>query len=138
MQVYGLNDKISIKIDDITIIVSPLSYKQKGEIQSLISRYSETKDSMDLIEGSFKTLKYAIKEIKGAKSGDNDFSIVLENGIASDDSIEALLNSSISGKLTTASLALLNGIPKEIINPITGKALEGVVVEGFLKQEKVS
>jgi hypothetical protein len=132
MKIYSLNDRISIKIDTISILISPLSYKQKAEIQASIARYAVSKDTSDLLEGSFKALKYSVKDIKGAKNkDDSDYQITLENGIASDDSIEGLLNSSISNKLTNVAISLLNGIPTEIINPMTGEPLEGVTIENF-------
>jgi hypothetical protein len=132
MIIHSLKDRINVKIDEITVVISPLSYRQKAEVQSIIARYSVSKDSNDLIDGSFKALKYAVKDIKGAKNKDkSDYQIKLENGIAEDNSIEELLNSSISNKLTSVALSLLNGIPKEIINPMTGLPLEGVEIENF-------
>ena len=131
MRVYSLKDRITVKIDELEFKLAPLSYKQKIEIQSLLTSGKE-------VEGTILAVKYSVKHVSGLEDSDgNEYKLSFENDSLTEDSIDALMNIECGIKLQLACAHLLNGIPKEIIHPETGKAIEGVkVVNPSIKKKK--
>jgi len=122
MKIHRLTDRIPIQIDKITIYVSPLSFAQKSEIQSEISKYASTKDLASCYKGSYLAIKYAVKQIEGV-----DYELEFEGNVLKDECVEDLLNCEVSTKLTTACISLMNGIPKEIVDD-NGNPVEGIKI----------
>ena len=118
--VYETNELISINLDGLIVKVSPLNYKQKEEIQSYFNQDK-------IMEGAATAMKYAIKEISGAKKSDgSDYTLKKEGEYLHSDAIDALLNTSFGPKLNIICIGLLNGIPDKFTNPETRKPLAGV------------
>lgn len=118
--VYSTDDIIDINVEGLTVSVSPLSYKQKNEIQNLFL-------SKEALEGAIKCMKYALKDIKGLKNRDgSDFKIKLKNGTLDDKTVDMLLNAPIGGKINIICVSLINGIPDQFMHPETGQPLDGV------------
>ena len=118
--VYSTDDIIKINIEGLTLSVSPLTYKQKDEIQTLFI-------NRDAIGGAVKAMKYAVKNIEGLKNKDgSDFKIKLKAGQLDDKTVDMLLNASFGTKMNLVCVSLLNGIPDQFLHPETGQPLEGV------------
>ena len=130
--VYSTDDIIKINIEGLTLSVSPLTYKQKDEIQSLfINRQA--------LEGAVKAMRYAIKDIEGLKNRDgSDFKLKRKAGQLDDKTIDALLNAPFGTKMNLVCVSLLNGIPDQFLHPETGEPLEGVsfVESGTVSRKK--
>lgn len=123
-----MTDKIKIKIHDVTVSVSPLSFAHKGEIQSLMMEAAKG-DVKAGLEGTKLCIKYAVKSIEGVEDIDgNKYELEKENGFITDDCVEELLNSEMSAEISLSCIALLNNIPTQILDPTTNKPLKGVKV----------
>lgn len=123
MKIYKISDRIKIKIGDIVVKVSPLSFAQKSEIQADLIKFQQSKDIKDLMDSSFKAIKYAVKEIENI-----DYQLEFEGNVLTDACVEDLLNCEINNQLVAACIAFLNGVPNQIINAETGKPLEGIEI----------
>ena len=128
MRIYKAKDRIKIKVDKVTISISPLSYDQKVEVQDFMLK-ATTGDIKSGMEGARLAIKYAVKTIKGVTNADgSEYSLELENNSLTDECVEDLTNSEMNNKLTIICCSLLGGITKEFIDPTTKKKLEGVSV----------
>lgn len=122
-RILKTTDREKIKIDDIMVEISPLSYHQKIEIQEL----SISGDFKKMNEAAFKVLQYGIKSVHGIEDSEgNTYQVQLENGILTPDTVEELLNMDLSQKLVDVASHYVSGIPKEFIDPSTGDKLKGV------------
>lgn len=129
MKIYKLSDRIKLRIADVELTLAPLTRVQKYDIQSSIFKWESTKEATHLIEGSFKAVKYGVRGISGVHGLDgSEYKLSFDGDVLSDDCVEELLNSELSNEITVSAISLLNGIPKKIINPMTGKELEGVEI----------
>lgn len=126
-RIYKCTDKIPVKIHDLSVKISPLTFEQKSLCQSLIL----TGKQMD---AAFYALQCSLKELSGVENADgSEYKLQIEDGIISKDCMNDLLNLEESSDMQLVAISLLNGIPKEFTNPITGGKLEGVE---FLKEKK--
>lgn len=127
--VYDLEDRIPVKIDDISFKISPLSYLQKSEIQDLAEKCTQTREMKYMREAAFKAIKYAVKSVSGLNRPNGDkFELELENGVLSDKSTDNLLNIKVVDKLAAVCTSLVNGITGAVYDEY-GKPLEGVSFE---------
>lgn len=118
--VYSTDDIIDIQVEGLTISVSPLTYKQKNEIQNLFL-------NREAVEGAVRAMKYAIKDVRGLKTRDGqEFKVKRKNGQLDDKSVDVLLNVPVGTKINLVCVSLLNGIPDQFLNPETGEPLDGV------------
>ena len=127
--IYKTTDQIPLKVKDLTIKVSPLSFEQKMKVQSEILKNG----AEGAMRGAKLACQFAIKEIKGIVDGSgNEYQIELKDGKLSDECWDDLQNVQETQDLITVCLNLINGVPKEFIDPQTGKKLEGV---SFVKKD---
>lgn len=118
--VYSTDDIIEVNVEGLTVSVSPLTYKQKNEIQNLFL-------NREALEGAILAMRYAIKDIKGLKSRDGkDFKLKTKNNQLDDKTVDMLLNSPVGTKINLVCVSLLNGIPDQFLHPETGQPLDGV------------
>lgn len=126
-KIYTINDKIAVKISDVTFFISPLKYSQKCELQSLMEKAISSKDMKYAQDAAFLSVKYSVKEVKGIERMDGStFNVELENNELTEESVDNLLNIKQSTKLATVCASLVHGISNEIIDPYTGQAIEGI------------
>jgi len=86
------------------------------------------------LRGSALAVKYAVKDIKDLEDGDGSYELIFESdGSLNEGTITDLFNLSNSDKINAVCLGLLNNVPKQFIDPITGAPLEGV--EFILEKE---
>lgn len=125
-KVFRTSDKISVKIDDIVVKISPLSYEQKSDIQSLLI----SGNPLSVVEAAKQSIRYAVKEVSGVEDADGSpYKLEFENGYLSDSCIDDLLNIDPDDKLSLVCTSLLQGIPKGFVDPQTGKPIEGISIE---------
>ena len=121
--IYRKTDRVKIEVDDLVISICPLGHHEKNKIQSLL--VGGNVDS--LMAGATLALKSAIKAVKGLKLQDGeDYQLEFENGELTDDALSELMNVECNSKITAICLQLMDGIPKEFINPDTKEVIDGV------------
>jgi len=131
---YSTKDRIGVKIDDIEIKLSPLSYLQKAELQAELMTAS-TGDMASIMKAAFKALKFTIKEISGIKDPQgHDLKLDFEGDLLSDDCVNTLLNMEQTTKMVAVCSALIEGVPEHIMDPSTNEPLEGVTFNTGKKQ----
>ena len=110
-----------------------LTYKEKNKIASLTTEFKQGQAVIDSSLNCFYVIKYGLVSVEGLKdsSGENwKPEKVNEDGIEvnADSSIDSLLNSKVTNGLVWAANSMLEGIPDKIINPLTGREIQGVSV----------
>jgi len=133
-KIYRTTDRISLKVDDLTITVSPLSIHQKTAVEELASNGG----SSSAIKAAVCAMKFAIKSVSGLEGPDGSpYQLEFDtDGTLADSVVDDLFNTKTSFKLMSICLNLINSIPDEFYDPNTGKRLEGV--EFIADKEKPS
>ena len=132
--VYRTSDRIKIKVGGLVFKISPLNKFQKEKIQTL-----SLQDK--LIQSATEAIKCAVKSVDGLKDANGEeYQLELDdNKELTEDCVDDLMNLEIGPQLATVCASLLSGIPKEFVDPYTGKKLEGVAwVKSGEKTEKKS
>lgn len=131
-RIYRATQKIEVKIDDISVFVSPLTLIQKQEIQGYLVKAGEgdTEASMKLV---VTAMKYALKDVRGLVDVDDDgkefpYQLQFVDGILADSCIDDLLNIPCSAKITMLCSTLMAGVPDKILDPTTGLPVEGIII----------
>jgi hypothetical protein len=120
--VYTMSDKRQLKIDDVTITISPLDYKTKADMQACVIAGRP-------MDAAVLALKHSIKGVSGLKLEDGSgYSLPMDpDGTVSDAGINDLLNIPQSSRLSAVCISLIHGMPQgEFIDPETGKPIKGV------------
>lgn len=126
-RIYKCTDKIPLKIHDLKVKISPLTFDQKNTCQGMIM-------SGNQMSAAFHALQCSLKELDGIENGDGSkYELEFEDGIVAKACMDDLLNLSESQDMQLVAISLINGIPKEFNNPVTGGKLEGVE---FIKEKK--
>ena len=138
-RVYKCTDKVEIKIDNISIFISPLTYLQKSNLQPLMVS-AATGNMDDAMKAVVQAMKYALKGIKGVTTINDEgeevpYKVELENGEATEDCVNDILNMPISQKVSTICTGLMSGLSSRICDP-TGKPIEGIEVVGKVVEKK--
>lgn len=139
-KLFRTTDIIEIKIDSISIGISPLSYLQKNTIQPLMFKAAKDGDMVAAMDAVILSLKYSLKRIKGIQFEDDngnmiDYVLEFENGELKQSCIDDLLNTQFAQKITTICSSLINGLSDKIVGQ-DGKVLEGVEIVGKFKENK--
>jgi len=133
-KIYKVTDKIKVDVGGLVFHISPLTFDQKSEIQALAA----SGDFKKSLQSAKLAVKYAVKDVDGLEDVDgNPYKLERDDSGVSEDSLDSLLNLQQSESLQMACLGLLQGIPKQFINPFTNEKLEGVsiVKEGAGKKK---
>lgn len=111
-KIYKCSDRLPIKIGDIEFKISPLSFQNRSEIQSLLV-LAQGGDMNKAVEGSFLAIKYALKGIKGVENFDGTpYELSFDSdGTLTDDCVSEVLNLECFPKLAALAVALINGVP---------------------------
>ena len=130
-------DRIEIQIGDAKFKMAPLSQDQKIKLMEYVSMDGGSRVE-NLAKMSFLSVKFVLKEASGLVYADgSEYKLELDNdGLVSDKSISELMNTEISQELLTCSQSFMQGIPKEIINPMTKKKFENVEIISELSNSK--
>lgn len=125
-KIYRTTDRIPIKIDDITVVIRPLSVHEKTEIQEAALAGRIKGDIKEATRSVVLALKYAVQDIKGIVDSDgNQYKLQTEGGMLTDECVSDLMNLEMSRKLVMVCSSLANGIKTEFTDE-RGEAIEGV------------
>jgi len=109
-----------------------LDYKTKSLIHASTTSMQHGELVIDSNLQVFLTLKYALKAVKGLfNSGGNAYELSFEKGdnnALTDDCLDDILATPLSDNLVYTGSQLLNGIPKNIVNPLTGAPIEDIKI----------
>lgn len=128
--IYSVDDKLSLKIGDIEIKVSPLQLSEKLDLQRemLLANGGSLEAAM---KASAKAIKYGVKGIKGLQDR-NGYAYTLEfekenPRHLTDKCVDDLLNLEQNSKIVSICSQLIHGMSSAIIrDPFTNEPLEGV------------
>jgi hypothetical protein len=125
---YRPSDLVKVKIGEAIFYVSPLKYGQKTEIMGLTQPQNGIVFT-DVAQAAYKLVKYCVKKVENIVYADGE-PLVLKiiDGELTDESVEELLNISISTELIITCQSMLNGVPDKVINPETGAVLKNVQI----------
>lgn len=124
-RIYKATDLIPVKVDDLTINVSPLTFEQKMQVQSEILKGG----TAGAMRGAALACRYAVKSIKGIENGDgSEYEVKTDGGLVTPECWDDLQNVKECSKLITICLNLINGVPDEFVDPETKKRLAGVSI----------
>ena len=129
MIIYRLEDRIEVKVDELTFKLAPMLSHIKEEAKALLVAKKD-------IEGSKLCIKHSVKDIKGVELSDGSkYKLEFEGDALTDKCIEELFNIEIEtrDKLRLACSLLVNGIPAEFINPSNKKPIKGVKIVNPMK-----
>jgi hypothetical protein len=130
MKIARLTDRFKIKLEGVTVIVAPLSGRQKLEMTSMIKQGDNGKLYIDKIAQELYLIKHSIKGIEGLNDlDDNEYKLDFEGETLSDECAEEILGFLVNTYFTVANTQILSGIMGEVISPITGEAIKGITVE---------
>ena len=136
MKILRTTDRITVKIDDVTLKLAPMNFEQKSEVQGLMMEASKGNTQAGIV-GAKLAVKYSVKDMKGIETVDGDeYSLNFENDILTEECVNDLINSEMNERLMITCCSLLQGIKQDIINPVTQKPLEGVTLLKNVKRAK--
>lgn len=131
--IYRVSDLITLKIDDLVVKISPLTYEQKLRFQEEMLEGGKH----SAMKATALVIKFALKSIEGLKTPDGeDYKLEFENGSVSDKCWDDLQNIDIAGKLASVCLKLIDGVPKQFTDTKTGKTIKGVEFINEVNTEK--
>jgi hypothetical protein len=127
-RIYKRTDRITVRIDDVTLKLAPLSLAQKTEIQDAMFRGQTKGDLKEMTRGIALSIKYAVKGIQGVVDGDGiPYKLEEENGELTTECVDELLNLDLTAKLSRVCVAMVNGVPTRFTDD-KNIPLEGVEV----------
>lgn len=130
MRIARLSDRFKIKMEDVEVIVAPLSGKQKLEMTSMIKQNESGRFFIDKIAQELFLVKHSIKGISGLKDLDgNAYELSFEGEYLSDACADELLGFLVNSYFTVANTQIIAGIMGDVVNPITGEVVKGISVE---------
>ena len=126
MKILRVTDRISIKHNDVQVVIAPLNHLQKMEIADSL-KIKAGQERIDYQRTSMLTLKYAIKEIHGLTNyDDTPYQLELDENGLTDECVSELMTALAS----TPVFPALNSALANVLD--TG--LEGVEVEVLPKK----
>ena len=123
-RIYRTTDRISLSVDDLTIVISPLSVHQKA----LVEEAAKGGGTSNLLKASLEAVRYSLKDIRGVvDSDDKEYTLEFNpDGSLTDQCLDDIFNIQESTKLISIALNLVNGVPEKFYDLSTGNPLEGV------------
>jgi len=129
--VYRSTDRIKIKIHDVELIVKPLSYFEKSQVEGILFKEGGVIRENSILALA-KLIKYSIKEISGVNNLDGTpYQLSFDaDGSLLESSIDELMNMGISNDLTIVLFGIRNSIPNEIVG-VDGTPLKHIQITPF-------
>jgi len=120
VKIYRLSDRIRVQIGEITFLISPLTYHQKTEIVSNVTR-SGGLEMQSAAQMAYLAIKYSVKGIEGLiDSENNPYQLSFnENGLT-DECVSEIFQLGCKDKLME--------VVGSLINKIEDPGIEGVKV----------
>lgn len=120
------SDRLTVKIDDVTVKLAPLSIHQKVEIQTAMHNGRSKADLGELTRGVVLSLRYGVKGIDGVQDADgNAYALAFEGDALTEQCADDLMNLEITQKLSMVCAGMLNGIPSDFTD-LYGNPIDGV------------
>jgi len=136
-KVFKKDDRIKVQIEDVTFWLAPLTYEQKKQIMSPMTRKDTTQ-----LDGGMEMIKQAVKmSVKKAEGLEDDNGVYQlrfdeKTGYMTDECVDDLANiPSIGKKLTSIAMDVTSGNISEEPKDEAGRVLEGVTVFFRNRQE---
>lgn len=124
-QILRMNDRITLKIGDITFYLAPLNHGHKMQLTSM-TKVVKGEEIYDFLGAQAYYIKHGLKDVEGIETYDGEkYELQFEGNELTDDCVSEILNLEQKSLLTTAAWQLLEGV-KDLIDPITQEKLEGV------------
>lgn len=119
-RIYKTTDRISYKIGDLLIKISPMTVQDKATLNEYMQK-GRSGDTRALIEGSMFAIKAALKEVKGLEdSQGNPYNLEFDdNNYVTENCINDLMNIAESSLMVTLCSQLIAGIPSTLPEGIT-------------------
>ncbi len=125
-KIYKVEDRIPVKIDDIKIIIAPLTYEVKCEIQAELV----TGSPLAIVKAAKMAIQHGVKGIEGVEHSDgSEYQLDFEANALTEDCVSDLLNIDQDNKISFVCTKLLEGIPSEFVDPQTGEKIKGIKIE---------
>lgn len=139
MKIARLTDRFIIKLGEISVEVSPMSGKEKVEMGGF-STWKEGKLITDKPRQEHFIIKHTVKNILGVTdTRGEDYKLSFDGNVLTDDCADEVLGLLASTWFPVATVQLAQNSLGAVINPITGKALDGVEIalKGDIAAEEV-
>lgn len=120
--IYKKQDRLRVRIEDIIVELSPLTFQEKNIIKKHIL-------SGDLDNAAVTAVKMCLKQVTGLKNVDgSDYELSFNGEELTDETIDDLLNLNCREKIVLTSLNLVGGVPSVFIDEESGNPIEGVEI----------
>lgn len=129
IKVWRANSRIPVKIGDAVFKIAPLTQEQKVKLMQYVSMDGGNRIE-SLAKMSFECVKLCLKDVSGIEFEDgSEYKLDFDSdGFVTDKSVSELMNTEISQELLSACQAFIQGIPKQVVNPSTGKKFDNIEV----------
>jgi hypothetical protein len=136
IEVKPLVEKFSVCLEHeetkLELIFNQLDYFSKNFIATKCTRYEKGKLVQDLGLNCFYNLKYGLKELKGFAGPDGkEYKLEFETEekkALTDKCINELMACKVQTQILYIANNLDGAVPEEILDPVTGKAIEGIEI----------
>lgn len=138
MKIARLSERFKIKLGAVTVTVAPLSGSQKIEMTSLVRQDASGKLFINKPAQELFLIKHSVKAIEGLMDHDDkEYQLQFTDGLATltDECAEEMLSFLSGTFFTFANTQAMAGLTGEVLNPFTGKVIEGVSTERLIKKE---
>lgn len=135
-RIYKRTDRVTVKVDEITLKLAPLTVEQKIEIQQLMIDGVANKDVKKTSRGVELAMKYSLKGVSGIEDADgNPYKLEFNDDALTDSCIDDLMNLEVKEKIVLVCTSLLKGVPRGFTDE-KGLPIEGVEIVKASKLEE--
>jgi hypothetical protein len=111
-RIYRTADRIALKIDDLTVKISPLSLHQKTQIQQAMIDGKSENSLEKATQGIALALKFGLKDIVGLENADGSpYALQFDDSGLTEECINDLMNIQQRDKLILVCSSMANAIP---------------------------
>lgn len=138
MKIARLGERFKVKLGEISVTISPLSGSQKIEMTSMVKQNKDGKLVVDRANQELYLVKHSVKAIEGLKDlDDKEYQIRTTegSGVLTDECAEEVLSFLANTWFSVAVPQMMRGLFGEVINPLSGLAVEGVFVERIIPKD---
>lgn len=136
MRITRLEDRFRVKLDEVELVIAPLSGRQKLEMTSMIRQNEKGQFLIDKPSQEHYLVKHSVKAISGLKDIDEqDYKLEFDGNHLSDKCAEELLSFLANTFFSVAATQALRGAFGEVTNPYNGQKVTGVEVARIVKEE---
>ena len=118
-RIYKTTDKITYKLGDIEVKISPLSVEDKMIITEYMTE-AEKGSLRAMMGGSIHAIKSCVKDITGIENEDGSpYKLEFDGVHLSQNCIDTLMNIEISNKLIQLCTSFVSGVPTNLPDGIS-------------------